>query len=65
MSLAIVNAVWGEKYTQAIMLDMEYDPAPPVSGGSPAKTDKDVLQMMTQMYDMGLQPVIDKLEKRD
>ncbi|TQV70745.1 DJ-1/PfpI family protein [Exilibacterium tricleocarpae] len=65
MSLAIVNDIWGEKYTQGVMLDMEYDPAPPVRGGSIEKTDKDVLQMMTQMYDMGFLPIIEQLEKNE
>ena len=62
MSLAI--NVWGEKYTQAVMLDMEYDPAPPISGGSPEKTRPEVFQMMKAMYDMGVQPLMDSLENR-
>ncbi|MFM8834174.1 MAG: DJ-1/PfpI family protein, partial [Cytophagales bacterium] len=38
MSLAILHDNWGERYTQGVMLDMEYDPAPPISGGTPEKT---------------------------
>ena len=64
MSLAIMHDVWGEKYTQAVMLDMEYDPAPPISGGSPEKTMPEVFQMMKAMYDMGVQPLMDSLENR-
>lgn len=64
MSLAIMNDIWGEKYTQAVMLDMEYDPAPPITGGSPETTKPDVFEMMQGMYDMGIIPLIDSLESR-
>ncbi|MEM1407207.1 MAG: 4-methyl-5(B-hydroxyethyl)-thiazole monophosphate biosynthesis protein, partial [Bacteroidota bacterium] len=64
MSLAIINEVRGEDYTQAVMLDMEYDPDPPVNGGTPEKTKPSVYQMMLSMYDMGAQPLIDSLESR-
>lgn len=63
MSLAILNDIWGETYTQAVMLDMEYNPAPPIKGGVPATTKPGVLQMMTTMYDMGVQPLIDSLDQ--
>jgi len=63
MALAIMQEVRGTEYTQAIMLDMEYDPAPPVQGGSPEKTPKEVYQMMLAMYDMGVQPLVDSLEQ--
>ncbi|MEM1134598.1 MAG: DJ-1/PfpI family protein [Bacteroidota bacterium] len=62
MSLAIMKEIWGEKYTQAVMLDMEYDPAPPIQGGSPEKTESTVYQMMKSMYAMGITPLIDSLE---
>ena len=64
MSLAIMKEVRGEDYTQAVMLDMEYDPAPPVAGGSPETTKPDVYQMMLAMYDMGVQPLMDSLENK-
>ncbi|MFX8696356.1 hypothetical protein ABTM58_19965, partial [Acinetobacter baumannii] len=41
MSLALVNEIMGKKYTQAVMLDIEYNPKPPISGGSEQSTDKD------------------------
>ncbi len=62
MSLAIMNEIWGESYTQGVMLDMEYDPAPPLVGGSPEKTSPEVYEMMLAMYDMGAQPLIDSLD---
>ena len=63
MSLAILNDNWGEKYTQGVMLDMEYDPAPPISGGTPEKTGFLVRWMMKAMYDAGIDPLIEKLER--
>jgi transcriptional regulator GlxA family with amidase domain len=63
MSLAILNDNWGERYTQGVMLDMEYDPAPPITGGTPEKTGRLVTWMMKSMYDAGLNPLIEKLEK--
>ncbi|MEO0331746.1 MAG: DJ-1/PfpI family protein [Bacteroidota bacterium] len=62
MSLAIMKEVWGENYTQGIMLDMEYDPAPPMEGGSPEKTDNVVHWMLESMYDTGITALMDSLE---
>jgi putative intracellular protease/amidase len=62
MALAIVNDNWGERYTQGIMLDMEYDPAPPIPGGSPEKTGWLVHWMMKTMYGAGLDPLFEKFE---
>jgi len=51
MALALVNHWFGKQYTQAVMLDMEYNPKPPVQGGSPNKSDKTIAKMMKDMYD--------------
>jgi transcriptional regulator GlxA family with amidase domain len=64
MALAIVRDIWGDAYTQAVMLDLEYDPAPPVAGGSPERTEPKVFRMMQAMYDLGAVPLIDSLETR-
>lgn len=64
MSLAILNDNWGEKYTQGVMLDMEYDPAPPISGGTPEKTGRLVAWMMKAMYAAGIDPLIEKFENK-
>lgn len=64
MALAILNDNWGEKYTQGVMLDMEYDPAPPITGGTPEKTNFLVEWMMNAMYDAGVNPLMDSLETR-
>lgn len=63
MSLAMMNDNWGEKFTQGVMLDMEYDPAPPIRGGTPEKTGWLVGWMMKAMYDAGVNPLVEKLEK--
>lgn len=63
MSLAILNDNWGQRYTQGVMLDMEYDPAPPIQGGTPEKTSWLVEWMMKAMYDSGIDPLIKRLEE--
>lgn len=63
MSLAIMKEIYGERYTQAIMLDMEYDPTPPIIGENPEKTSWMVNWMMKAMYDEGVQPLLDSLEQ--
>ena len=62
MALAMLAELRGEAYAQGVMLDMEYDPAPPITGGSPNATPASVFQMMQGMYDMGVQPLVDSLE---
>jgi transcriptional regulator GlxA family with amidase domain len=63
MSLAIINDLMGEKYTQGVMLDLEYDPHPPYNAGSVKKTDPLVADMMKEMYDMQMLPLIRKKSK--
>ena len=64
MSLAMMKDIYGDKYAQAIMLDMEYDPHPPIEGGTPEKTNWAVNWMMEAMYDGGVNPLIDSLETK-
>jgi transcriptional regulator GlxA family with amidase domain len=54
LALALVNHLFGKQYTQAVMLDMEYDPKPPVEGGTPKKSDPIIAQLMKDMYDFFL-----------
>jgi putative intracellular protease/amidase len=58
MSLAIIDDLLGRKYTESVMLDLEYDPKPPYNAGVPKKTDPLVLDMMKEMYDMLMLPLI-------
>lgn len=63
MSLAIIYELMGKEYTQGVMLDLEYDPKPPIEGGTPDKSEVIVADMMKEMYDMGMLPVIQKERK--
>ncbi len=51
MSLALVKEIKGETYAKLLMLNLEYDPKPPFSGGSVEKTEKELVEYMTKMYD--------------
>ncbi|NJD07143.1 MAG: DJ-1/PfpI family protein [Methylococcaceae bacterium] len=57
MALALVKKVFqndlngGRDYTQAVMLELQYDPRPPIKGGAPEKTDPAVFDAMQWMYD--------------
>ncbi len=64
MSLAIIDDLLGKKYTEAVMLDLEYDPKPPYNAGVPRKTDPLVADMMKEMYDMLLLPLIQGEQKK-
>lgn len=64
MSLAIMQDIYGSNYAQAIMLDMEYDPHPPRLGGTPERTKPAITRMMRTLYDGGINPLMDSLEKR-
>ncbi|MEM1041414.1 MAG: DJ-1/PfpI family protein [Bacteroidota bacterium] len=62
MSLALLADLWSTSYAQGVMLDMEYDPAPPFPGGSPETTPPGVLAMMQAMYDAGVLPLMEQFE---
>lgn len=64
MSLAIMQEIYGSNYAQAVMLDMEYDPHPPLLGGTPERTKPAITRMMRTLYDGGIIPLIDSLEKQ-
>ncbi len=58
MSLAVIKDIMGEKYTQMVMLDLEYDPQPPVQGGSEQNTDRSMVESTRAMYDSALEPLL-------
>ena len=58
MSLGVVNDLMGEKYTQRVMLDMEYDPQPPVKGGSEHNTDKSLVESSRAMFNNAIAPLL-------
>lgn len=64
MALAIMDELMGKKYTQGVMLDLEYDPKPPYQAGSVTNTEPIVVDMMKTMYDMGLQSLFEAEKKK-
>lgn len=64
MSLAIIDDLMGKKYTEGVMLDLEYNPKPPYNAGTPENSEKIVADMMKEMYDMALLPLIQKQIKK-
>jgi putative intracellular protease/amidase len=47
--LAVVEQLRGRPYAQALMLQAEYAPQPPLKGGSPASTDPAIVAALTGM----------------
>ncbi|MGJ1525551.1 DJ-1/PfpI family protein [Sphingobacterium spiritivorum] len=58
MSFAMIQHFAGDDGTKHAMLNLAYHPQPPIEGGSPEKTDDLVLDMMHQMYDYLMTPLI-------
>lgn len=55
MALALLNDLAGEKYTRAVMLDLEYAPEPPFQGGTEAATAPRTTAWLRAMYDRGVE----------
>lgn len=60
MSFALIDQLKGRSYLEYAMLRLEYHPQPPIDAGSPEKTDDLVLDMMHQMYDYIMLPLLRK-----
>ncbi len=58
MSFALIAELAGEATAQTTMMQLFYHPEPPIDAGSPEKTDDLVLDMMHQMYDYLMVPLI-------
>lgn len=58
LSFALIKDLRGEAAAQAAMLRLQYAPEPPIRAGSPERTDDLVLDMMVQMYDYQMVPLI-------
>ncbi|MFN7115994.1 MAG: DJ-1/PfpI family protein [Saprospiraceae bacterium] len=65
MALAIIDELMGEKYTKGVMLDLEYDPNPPYKAGSVKNTETIVIDMMREMYDLSLLPLLESSKKQE
>lgn len=60
MSFALIDQLKNRSYLEYAMLRLEYHPQPPIDAGSPEKTDDLVLDMMHQMYDYIMLPLLRK-----
>ena len=60
MSFALIAEIRGEEAAQTAMMRLQYHPEPPIDAGTPEKTDDLVLDMMHQMYDFLMVPLIRK-----
>ena len=60
MSFALIAEIRGETAAQTAMMRLYYNPEPPINAGTPEKTDDLVLDMMHQMYDFLMVPLIRK-----
>jgi len=58
MSLAMLREIAGDNYVKMVMLDLEYDPKPPIEGGSENNTDKNIVETLRAMYDSGMKTVL-------
>lgn len=50
LGLALVARLRGAGYAEAVRLQAEYAPQPPVPGGTPATTDPAIVAMMTDLF---------------
>lgn len=54
MALMIVKEIASEEYAKAIQLKLSYFPAPPFNAGSPDKSDKETVDMLSKIYEGGI-----------
>lgn len=55
MSLALIAELKGETYAKLVMLNLEYDPKPPLIGGSVENTNPGLVDYMAKIYDAIIQ----------
>jgi len=53
MGLAMILCTKGKTYTEFAALNLQYDPQSPVNG-APERADPELIKMMTELYDIGL-----------
>lgn len=61
--LTLVQELIGQQAAKVSELIMEYDPQPPFDGGSPAKADRDILELVTQLSQADTDRAGDELRK--
>lgn len=64
LAFALIADLQGNAAAEAAMLRLNYHPEPPMDAGTPEKTDDLVLDMMHQMYDYLMVPLIKKDRER-
>jgi transcriptional regulator GlxA family with amidase domain len=60
LSVALLAEIEGNDAAREAITRLNYHPAPPIEAGTPEKTDDLVLDMMHQMYDYGMLPLLRK-----
>lgn len=63
LSLALTQELFGTAAMQHTRKLLAYDPAPPIAAGTSERSDPRVVDMMQQMYDYGMLPLIDGKRK--
>jgi putative intracellular protease/amidase len=58
LAFALIASIDGDDAARAAMLRLHYRPQPPLDAGTPETTDDRVLDMMHQMYDYAMVPLI-------
>ena len=51
MALHLVQKKYGDEVAQAVQLGIEYDPEPPLDAGSPEKAPKQIVDLVTQVFE--------------
>lgn len=59
LSLALIQELYGTDAMISARQQLAYAPAPPINAGIPERSDPRVVDMMQQMYDYGMLPLIE------
>lgn len=51
MALRLVQAKYGDDVARAVQLGIEYDPDPPLDSGSPEKAPKEIVELVTAVFE--------------
>ena len=59
MCLDMVREINGDKYLRMVLLDLEYNPKPPLKGGSVRATEKESVKMLQELYGSQIIPLLE------
>jgi len=51
MALRLVQRINGDEVAQAVQLGIEYDPEPPLDAGSPEKAPREIVELVTAVFE--------------